>query len=83
MDKQSGSRNASGSDRSGIVSVVPNSVQFLKEVWQELTKVHWPTRKETYQATGVVLAVVGIAAIFLGTVDLALSFAMQYIMGAS
>ena len=25
--------------------------EFVKESWQELKKVHWPSRKETYAAT--------------------------------
>jgi transcriptional antiterminator NusG len=40
--------------------IVPRSVTFLQEVWSELKKVHWPTRRETYAATVVVLVVVGI-----------------------
>jgi len=86
MVKQSESRGAPGGaqGRFGeIVSAGPRSIQFVKEAWQELQKVHWPSRKETYQATGVVLVVVAVSATFLGLVDFALSFAMQYIMGTS
>ncbi|MBI1994532.1 MAG: transcription termination/antitermination protein NusG [Deltaproteobacteria bacterium] len=32
-----------------------HSAEFFKEAWQEIKKVHWPTRKETYAATSVVL----------------------------
>ena len=53
--------------------IVPRSVTFLQEVWAELKKVHWPTRRETYAATVVVLVVVGIVALYLGLVDFALS----------
>jgi len=38
-----------------VRDVVPRTVNFLSEVWSELKKVHWPTRKETYAATIVVL----------------------------
>ena len=38
-----------------IRDVVPRTVNFLSEVWAELKKVHWPTRKETYAATIVVV----------------------------
>ena len=31
---------------------------LFKESWQELKKVHWPSRKETYAATLVVIIVV-------------------------
>jgi preprotein translocase subunit SecE len=60
--------------------IVPRSVTFLQEVWAELKKVHWPSRKETYAATAVVLIVVGIVALFLGAVDLALSTVIQAIL---
>ena len=60
--------------------LVPRSVTFLQEVWAELKKVHWPSRKETYTATAVVLVVVSIVAMFLGTVDYALSQAIQAIL---
>ena len=63
-----------------ITSFVPRSIEFVKEAWQELKKVHWPTRKETQSATVVVLVAVTIVSIYLGLVDFALSFAMQFIM---
>lgn len=86
MAKQSESRSAQGGAQGtvgNLVSAGPRSIQFVKEAWQELQKVHWPTRKETYQATAVVLVVVAVSAVFLGLVDFALSYAMQYIMGTS
>jgi preprotein translocase subunit SecE len=82
MEQQSaGGRAPTGISK--ITSFGPNSIQFVKESWQELKKVHWPTRKETYQATLVVVVVVSVVAIFLGLVDFALSFVMQYILGTS
>ena len=60
--------------------IVPRSVTFLQEVWAELKKVHWPSRKETYAATAVVLVVMGIVALFLGTVDFALSQLIQAVL---
>ena len=59
---------------------VPRSVTFLQEVWSEIKKVYWPSRKETYAATAVVLVVVTIVALFLGTVDFALSQMIQAIL---
>jgi preprotein translocase subunit SecE len=63
-----------------VRDLVPRSVTFVQEVWAELKKVHWPSRKETYAATAVVLVVIGIVALFLGTVDFALSQAIQVIL---
>ena len=60
--------------------VVPRSVTFLQEVWAELKKVHWPTRKETYAATGVVLVIVGLIAVYLGGVDFVLSQLVQLLL---
>ena len=60
--------------------IVPRSMTFLQEVWAELKKVHWPSRRETYAATVVVLVVVGIVALYLGLVDFALSQLIQFIL---
>lgn len=60
--------------------VVPRSVEFVKEAWQELKKVHWPTPKETYSATVIVVVVVVAVAVFLGLVDFGLSLAMRQIL---
>jgi len=58
----------------------PRAVNFLGEVWAEMKKVHWPTRKETYAATMVVLVVTVIVAVYLGAVDLAVSRLVQWIL---
>ncbi len=72
-----------GAEHEGLVAAPARGLAFLGEAWGELKKVHWPTRKETYQATIVVLAVVLISATFIGLVDLALSYVMRLILGAS
>ncbi len=59
----------------------PRSVTFLNEVWAEMKKVHWPTRKETYGATLIVLVVTAIIALYLGVVDTLISFVIQRILG--
>ena len=56
------------------------SVEFFKEAWQELKKVHWPTQKETYAATVVVIIVVLILGLFLAVVDFGLTRAIQAIV---
>jgi preprotein translocase subunit SecE len=57
---------------------VARSRQFLEECWIELKKVHWPTRKETQGATVVVIIGVIIVALYLGLVDSALTFVIQW-----
>ncbi|MBM4242364.1 MAG: preprotein translocase subunit SecE [Deltaproteobacteria bacterium] len=80
MEQQSGGRQPQGG-LGQVVQFVPRSAEFVKESWQELKKVHWPTRKETYSATVIVIVAVVVVATFLGLVDFALSYAMQYILG--
>lgn len=52
---------------------VGKSIQFLREVKAELKKVTWPSRKQTFGSTVVVLVLVMIVALFLGVVDMGLS----------
>lgn len=80
MEQQSGGRQSEGGVGQ-VTSFIPRSTEFVKESWQELKKVHWPTRKETYSATVIVIVAVVVVAAFLGLVDFALSYAMQYVMG--
>ncbi len=45
----------------------------------ELKKVTWPTRKEVYGTTIVVIATVFFFGIYLALVDLVLSYGVQYV----
>ncbi|HPD61476.1 MAG TPA: preprotein translocase subunit SecE [Thermodesulfobacteriota bacterium] len=56
-------------------------IQFFHEVKSELKKVNWPTRKETFASTSVVLVIVLIIAVFLFIVDQGLSFLIRIILG--
>jgi preprotein translocase subunit SecE len=42
---------------------------FLHEVWVELKKTTWPTPKEAWRLTSVVLGVIIIVAIYIGAID--------------
>ena len=53
---------------------------YFEESWRELRKVHWPSRKETYAATAMVIVVVVFISIFLAIVDLGLTKAIQAII---
>ncbi len=57
-----------------------HAIQFLEESWQELKKVHWPSRKETYAATLVVIILVILISVYLAIVDLGLTKAIQAII---
>jgi preprotein translocase subunit SecE len=54
---------------------------FSKESWAETRKVVWPTRKETFQTTGVVFLLVVVVALFLWVVDASLMWAVKLLMG--
>jgi preprotein translocase subunit SecE len=54
--------------------------EFLQQVKAELQKVTWPTRKETYGSTMVVIVLVLLVAVFLWVVDSALSTMIQTLL---
>lgn len=54
---------------------------FGKESWAEAKRVVWPTWKETYQTTGVVVLFAVVMALFLWAVDATLLFAINKLMG--
>jgi preprotein translocase subunit SecE len=59
---------------------VQHAIQFFEESWQELKKVYWPSRKETYAATLVVIVLVILISVYLAVVDLGLTKAIQAII---
>lgn len=59
---------------------LPRATNFLNEVWSELKKVHWPTRKETYAATVVVVIITVLVAVYLGIVDYAISHVVRAVL---
>ena len=70
--------------RSGIcfvVEVMANPFQFLQDVRAEAIKVTWPTRRETLITTGMVVAMVVLAAIFFVAVDQIVHFAVGFVLG--
>ncbi len=58
-----------------------NLVKFLREVRAEAVKTTWPSRKETLQTTGLVLAMVVITATFFLTVDQIIGAGMRALFG--
>lgn len=47
------------------------ALSFVQEAWTELSKVHFPSPKETAQATVVVVILSLVMALWLGLIDLA------------
>lgn len=56
-----------------IVTKIKNTprktISFLKDVQLELKKVNWPTKKETFKYTLIVIGVSAVVAAFLGGLD--------------
>jgi len=60
--------------------VIAKVSEFLSNVRSELKKTTWPTRKDTYGSTVVVIALVIAVAIFLWLIDSALSRMIKYLL---
>ncbi len=58
-------------------------VKFLREVRTEVSKVTWPSRKETMVTTGLVFAMAAAAAVFFFVIDQAAGFGVRALFGAS
>ncbi len=61
--------------------VKTNPVKFLQEVRQEVSKVTWPTRKETGISTAMVFLMVLLATIFFFLVDQILASGVRLLFG--
>jgi preprotein translocase subunit SecE len=55
-------------------------LKFLKEVRQEVSKVTWPTRKETILTTAMVFVMVFILSLFFLLTDQIWSFSIKQII---
>jgi len=60
--------------------VLGKTTEFFTNVKGELKKVTWPTKKDTYGSTLVVISVVIVIGIFLWVVDSALSTLIRVIL---
>jgi preprotein translocase subunit SecE len=56
-------------------------VKFIEEVRQEVSRVTWPTRKETVVTTAMVFVMVFIAAAFFFVVDQVFSAGVRLVFG--
>ena len=58
-----------------------NPAKFIREVRQEVSKVSWPTRKETMISVIMVLVLAVLAGVFFLLVDGLLSWGIRMILG--
>ena len=56
--------------------------KFVREVRTEVTKVTWPSRKETMVTTALVFAMAALTSIFFFVVDQAIGLGVRAIFGA-
>jgi len=55
--------------------------EFFRQVRQEVSRVTWPTRKETGVTTAMVFVMVFVAALFFFVIDQILSNGVRFILG--
>lgn len=70
-------------ESAGVLSRVKNfgkRFEYLREVWIELKKVHWPTRQQLLIYTGVVFVSVGIIALLIWIVDSGLTYLLNFVL---
>jgi preprotein translocase SecE subunit len=56
-------------------------VAFLQASWAELQRVQWPDRRQTTQATAVVLGFVVVAGLYLGAADVVAKEIVDLVLG--
>jgi preprotein translocase subunit SecE len=64
-----------------LKSYLNQGVSFVQEAWTELAKVHYPSPKETMQATIVVVALALVMALWLGLIDMGATRVVRYLLG--
>ena len=60
-----------------------NPLVFMQEVRQEVAKVTWPTWKEVWITTLMVLLMVALASVFFLVADLAIGWLVQLVLGGN
>jgi len=79
------STNDQGKEPGGEIAVVRwwgNARTFLVEVRNEMRRVTWPSRREVYATTVVVILVSAFFGVFIWSLDLALNWAVNGIFKA-
>jgi preprotein translocase subunit SecE len=58
-----------------------NPLQFIEEVRQETAKVTWPTWKEVWITTVMVLIMVALTSVFFLLADMVISWVIKIVLG--
>jgi preprotein translocase subunit SecE len=64
-----------------LKSYLDQGVSFVQESWTELSKVHFPSPRETMQATLVVVVLAVVMALWLGLVDMGATRIVRTLLG--
>jgi preprotein translocase subunit SecE len=64
-----------------LKSYLDKGVSFAQESWTELSKVHFPSPRETMQATLVVVVLALVMALWLGLVDMGATRVVRTLLG--
>ena len=76
--------SSSARSSSGRRREEPGVVRFLRQTYEELRKVSWPTPQELYRYTMIVIVTVIVVGAFIGAVDWGLEqLAKKFIYAAS
>jgi preprotein translocase subunit SecE len=68
-------------ERTGMMGWYDNSRNFLAEVRNEMKRVTWPSKKEVYATTFVVILTAAFFGIYLWGLDLAINSFVNFIYG--
>ena len=60
-----------------------NPIAFMQEVRQEVSKVTWPTWKEVWITTLMVLVMVSLASVFFLITDQLIGWLVQFVLGGN
>jgi preprotein translocase SecE subunit len=66
-----------------LKSYLEQGTTFVQEAWTELSKVHFPSPRETAQATMVVVGLAMVIALWLGMADLVATRAVRWLLERS
>ena len=73
-------KTADSEAREDVPTRRTNPIQFFQEVRREISKVTWPTWKETWLTTVMVFIMVGITMVFFLAVDYLLGVGVQWML---
>jgi len=78
---ETGEDSIGGRARESVTGWWGRSRRFLSEVRNEMSRVTWPSRKEVYATTLVVILFSVAMGVYLWGIDLVLNWSLGYVLG--